>query len=52
MQVIGVEVPSFFISMLPYISKVLVLVFSTGSIGRRRSISPGKLGTPYDREER
>lgn len=49
-QAMGVSIPSHFISMLPYISTVLVLIVSTGSFGNKRSRTPKALGTPYDRE--
>lgn len=52
MQVLGVEIPSFFISMLPYLSTVIVLVLSSRTIRRNHSSTPAGLGIPYDREER
>ena len=52
MQVLGVEIPSFFISMLPYLSTVFVLVLSSGALRKRGSSTPASLGIPYDREER
>ena len=52
MQVIGVEIPSFFISMLPYLSTVIVLILSSGSFKNKRSMAPSKLAVPYDRESR
>lgn len=51
-QVLGIDIPSFFISMLPYISTVIVLVLSSGTLRKNRSSTPASLGIPYDREER
>lgn len=52
MQAIGVTIPSFFIRMLPYIFTILVLVLITGSSRRVKTMVPGALGIPYDREGR
>lgn len=47
-QAVGTVVPSFFLSMLPYIFTILVLL--AGGRGRRRLTAPGALGLAYDRE--
>ncbi|MDI6825243.1 MAG: ABC transporter permease [Bacillota bacterium] len=47
-QAVGTVVPSFFLSMLPYIFTILVLLVSTR--GGRRLGAPGALGLAYDRE--
>ncbi len=53
MQVSGINIPSFFISMLPYLCTVIVLTFSTGNFRNvRHSAAPAMLGKPYDREAR
>ncbi|MEG1547696.1 MAG: ABC transporter permease [Clostridia bacterium] len=52
LQLIGVNIPSFFISMLPYICTVVVLIISTGSFRAKRPSAPAVLGKFYDREER
>lgn len=52
LQLVGVEVSSFLISMLPYISTVLVLILTTGKLGRKRSMGPAMLGKFYDKEAR
>jgi ABC-type uncharacterized transport system permease subunit len=52
LQLSGVAIPSFFISMLPYICTIAVLMFSSLRAGRRLTQAPGALGTYYDREAR
>ena len=53
LQVAGVNVPSQFLSMLPYICTIVVLIFTTGNFhGRKKSAAPKALGEPYDREAR
>lgn len=52
LQIYGINIPSFFISMLPYLCTVIVLIVSTGSLRSKRSASPAMLGKPYDRETR
>lgn len=47
-QAVGTVVPSFFLSMLPYIFTILVLLAS--GRGKRRLVAPGALGLAYDRE--
>ena len=52
MQSAGIPVPSYFLSMLPYIATVVVLIFSTGNFLKRKTSTPAAIGVPYDREER
>ncbi|MEW6546150.1 MAG: ABC transporter permease [Bacillota bacterium] len=47
-QAVGTVVPSFFLSMLPYVFTILVLLVSAR--GKRRLAAPGALGLAYDRE--
>jgi simple sugar transport system permease protein len=48
----GVDIPAEFLSMLPYLLTVFVLVFWGGRDKRRRVGAPAALGVPYVREER
>ncbi len=48
----GATISPFFLSMLPYIFTVLVLVLATRETVRRRMGAPAALGRPYAREER
>ena len=52
MQVVGVNISSFIISMFPYICTVLVLIVSTGNFRKSRFSTPAALGKHYDREDR
>jgi simple sugar transport system permease protein len=52
LQAIGVDVPSFFVSMLPYLFTILVLVLISRESTRRRLAAPASLGNAYVREER
>ena len=47
-QAVGTVVPSFFLSMLPYLFTVVVLIFTAR--GKRHLAAPAALGLPYDRE--
>ena len=51
-QISNTQIPSFFISMLPYICTVLVLLISSSGFSRKLGAAPRSLGTYYDREER
>ena len=51
-QAIGVDIPAYFIRMLPYIFTILVLIIYTGDFVKRKTSAPKALGVPYDREER
>lgn len=52
LQAAGVHVSPFFLSMLPYLFTILVLVIATGEVARRRIGAPAALGLPYMREDR
>jgi ABC-type uncharacterized transport system permease subunit len=52
LQTAGVDISSFFLSMLPYLFTILVLVLATRESARRRIGAPAALGRPYVREER
>lgn len=55
LQAFGIEIPTFFFSMLPYIFTIVVLIFATGNFRKSSKVKlyePGALGTPYDREAR
>jgi general nucleoside transport system permease protein len=52
LQAIGIDVPSFFVSMLPYLFTIVVLVVISHETTRRRLAAPGALGNAYVREER
>jgi len=52
LQSAGVDISPFFLSMLPYLFTILVLVLATGEITRRRMGAPAALGRPYIRESR
>ena len=52
LQSAGVGISPFFLSMLPYLFTILVLVLATGESARRRIGAPAALGRPYLREER
>lgn len=52
LQLTGVPIPSFFISMLPYICTVVVLIISAIGFGGKLSQAPRALGSSYDREAR
>ena len=52
LQLTGVPIPSFFISMLPYICTIAVLILSALGLGGKLSQAPRALGSYYDREAR
>jgi ABC-type uncharacterized transport system permease subunit len=52
LQTAGVDISTFFLSMLPYLFTILVLVLATRESARRRIGAPAALGRPYVREER
>lgn len=52
LQTAGVDIPSFFLNMLPYLFTILVLVLSTREATRRTLGAPAALGRPYTREDR
>ncbi len=51
LQVMGVAVPTFFLSMMPYLFTILVLTLLMAKSGGR-VVPPGALGLPYNREDR
>jgi len=52
LQTAGVGISSFFLSMLPYLFTIGVLVLATREAARHRIGAPAALGRPYLREER
>jgi len=52
LQSAGTTISPFFLSMLPYIFTIIVLVLATRETVRRRVGAPAALGLPYVREER
>lgn len=52
LQEADVHISPYFLSMLPYIFTILVLVIATRESSRRRLGAPAALGLPYIREER
>jgi general nucleoside transport system permease protein len=52
LQGAGVAVSPFFLSMLPYLFTIVVLVLATRPSSRRRLGAPAALGLPYRREDR
>ncbi|MGE5455294.1 MAG: ABC transporter permease [Methylocystaceae bacterium] len=51
LQIMGVQVSSFFLHMLPYIFTIVVMCLVI-YMQRERNVAPGALGVPYYREER
>ncbi|MBQ3392200.1 MAG: ABC transporter permease [Lachnospiraceae bacterium] len=51
-QTLFPSVPSQVFAALPYIATIIVLIFTTGNFGGRRSSAPAALTIPYDREKR
>lgn len=51
-QTKGIEISPFFLSMLPYLCTILVMILITRETKSHRISPPGGLGLPYDREER
>ncbi len=52
LQLSGVPVSSFFISMLPYVCTILVLIVSSTGLGKKLGHAPRSLGVCYDRGQR
>lgn len=52
LQLSGVPIPSFFISMLPYVCTILVLILSSTGWGKKLGRAPASLAKSYDREQR
>ncbi len=51
-QAIGINIPAYFIRMLPYLITIFVLIIYTGDFMNRKTAAPKALGMPYDREDR
>lgn len=52
LQTLGVGISPFFLSMLPYLFTITVLIIVTARSAHTTSQIPASLGLPYDREER
>lgn len=52
LQLSGIPISSFFISMLPYVCTILVLIVSSTGFGKKLGHAPKSLGVSYDREQR
>jgi ABC-type uncharacterized transport system permease subunit len=52
LQAVGVGLSPYFLTMLPYLFTIAVLVLATGETARRRLGAPAALGRPFVREER
>ncbi|MBS3971326.1 MAG: ABC transporter permease [Clostridia bacterium] len=52
LQAMGVDVPAYFLSMLPYLFTIAVLIFATMQTQKNRIGAPGALMLSYDREDR
>lgn len=52
LQAIGVDFPAYFLSMLPYLFTIAVLIFATRQTQKNRIGAPGALMQAYDREDR
>jgi simple sugar transport system permease protein len=52
MQALGIEVPSYFVRMIPYLLPIIVLMIATLRQKRKYSIAPRSLCIPYKREAR
>ncbi|MFX3634732.1 MAG: ABC transporter permease [Candidatus Pristimantibacillus sp.] len=51
-QLIGSEIPSYFLKMIPYVVTILVLMYLGWRNRNKPSGAPEALGTPYIREQR
>lgn len=52
LQTMGVEIPSYFLKMLPYLFTFVVLIIITRETKHQRVATPEALGLAYSREER
>lgn len=52
LQTYGLNIPIFFINMLPYLGTVLTLILTTGNFRKKVASTPGAIGKVYDREDR
>ncbi len=51
-QAVGLDVPTYFLMMLPYVLTIAILVLASRASLKRRIGAPAALGIPYSREER
>ncbi len=51
-QAVGLDVPTYFLMMLPYVLTIAILVLASRASLKRRIGAPAALGIPYAREER
>lgn len=51
-QLVDLDIPSYFLKMIPYIATIVVLMFSGWKNRNKPSIEPKCLGVPYFREQR
>ncbi|MCP4203054.1 MAG: ABC transporter permease [bacterium] len=51
-QAVGLDIPTYFLMMLPYVLTIAILVLASRASLRRRIGAPAALGLPYAREER
>ncbi len=51
-QAVGLDVPTYFLMMLPYVLTITILVLASRASLKRRIGAPAALGIPYSREER
>jgi len=52
MQIYDLNIPSYFLKMIPYIATIIVLMFIGWKNRSKPSIEPKSLGNPYFREQR
>ena len=52
MAAIGLQLPQYFVLMLPYVATLAVMVWSSLSRRTAQAGQPGALGEPFVREER
>ena len=52
MQAIDLNIPSYFLKMIPYIATIVILMFIGWKTRHKPSIEPKSLGKPYFREQR
>jgi ABC-type uncharacterized transport system permease subunit len=51
-QAVGLDVPTYFLMMLPYVLTIAILILASRASLRRRLGAPAALAIPYAREER
>jgi simple sugar transport system permease protein len=51
-QAVGLDIPTYFLMMLPYVLTIAILLLASRASLRRRLGAPAALGIPYAREER